>query len=139
MSTRIIHLLGRVLNSFVLPIHSGVPLMLLNRVLPYGLNPARLAGSALYLVLQCAFLLTAPSGGRFLLAVVSGLCCVRIRSMDVLPQLLRAIIASIFQDSKEHPDQFTTNRYHGLMAFQWVMDPCTVVVIYFTKLRILSD
>ena len=117
MSTKIIHLLGRVLNSFVLPIHSGVPLMLLNRVLPYGLNPVRLAGSALYLVLQSAFLLTAPSGGRFLLAVSHSLCRVLIRPANVFLQPLSAIITSVFQNREEYPDQLAADCDHGLLAF----------------------
>lgn len=42
MSNRITRHSIRVLNSFVLSIYSWVLLMLLDRVMPYGINPAQL-------------------------------------------------------------------------------------------------
>ena len=128
----------RVLNSFVQPSHSGVPPLLLIRVLPYN---KCLSGFALL----CHCLESTPViqhqlnlGGRFLLqcAVLFSGC---FRSDDIPSEPFFIKVTACFQNHKEYPYCLACNCYLRLHPSQWIPFPVPVIKEHILKCRVPVD
>lgn len=94
--------LGGVLNSFVLPVLSWVPLMLLGGVCAPWCNSLRLPALYLLMLHSCT---SAPLNWRTLPGCrVSLSGCCHIRANNVHSQLLRIIIHTVLENGIEDPN-----------------------------------
>ena len=102
------------LNSFVLPIHKWVPLLLICKVLPQGKILTRLTGSDF--LIQCIpairHLYRRTLSRIAALEVSSGLC--RFRTDNIRSKSCAAVIHSMCQQSIENTDYFATHCNHCL-------------------------
>lgn len=102
------------LNSFVLPIHKWVPLLLPNEVVPQGKNLTRLTGSDFLIQIEptaqhlyrwtfsCAAAL-GMSGGFYLF-----------RTENICTEACTAVLVSMRQQRIENTNQLTANGNHRL-------------------------
>ena len=130
--------LHRVLNSFVQPSHSGVPLLLLIRVLPYYICFSGFA-------LLCHCLESTPViqhqlnlGGRTLLqCAFFSLRC--LWTDDVFSEPLFIKVASCLQNHKEYSDSLACDSYLTLHSSQWSPFTMPVIQEHILKRRIPCD
>lgn len=127
---------GGVPNSFVLPVHSCVPLMLLHEIVVPWCDSLRLPALSFLLNLHSCH--PAPLDWRTLPGYrVSLSGCRRLRIDPVHPQLLRIILCAMFQDGIEYPDQLAACCDDGLLDFERILLPDREVLIHLTELLIL--